>query len=160
MVIDTNKLEDILNKEIEIYTELEKWTFDKKQSLVNCDIKNLKRIDKEIKKYTAKAQILEKEKFKLTNSNLLLKDVIEKIEDKEKVARLSNLSEKLKSTAGNIQKENKVNEQLIKHGLKMLEFTVLSITKVLAPEVSAYNYRGKTNKNNTSVKISSISREA
>lgn len=161
MLLDLNRLEEVLNKEFEIYDEIERHTEYKKQILIKCDMDNLKEIDLKIEKYVKMAKVLEDERNKITEgNNLPLKEIISNVDNNEIKNKILNIGEKIKNKTDLIKKQNSLNEELIKHGLKMLEFTVLSITNVLSPDVSSYNACGKKNKSNNSVNISSIIREA
>src|ERR1035437_2818471 len=138
MVLDIKEFEKVLDKEINVYLKIEKCVLEKKQSLVVGDLKKLKVIDFELNKYSALAKKLEEERNKVTSSfdknNLTLKEIIEKIEEKEKRDRLTTLREKLKKIVNSVKSHNDINVKLIEHALKMLELSVLAIAKALIPE--------------------------
>ncbi|OGH99416.1 MAG: hypothetical protein A2104_02390 [Candidatus Melainabacteria bacterium GWF2_32_7] len=157
------ELEEVLNKEIEAYSKLEKYILDKKDSLISGDIEKLRNIDYEIEKFNSETGILEGKRAKITSKfgheNLSLREIIKKIEKEDKAEKISGLRIKLKNLAENIQRQNKINNQLIKHSLNILEFSIVSIANALMPEASAYNNFGKINNNQQSKGVSSINHE-
>lgn len=163
MQLDILELENILNQEIDVFSELEKYTIEKKQHLINSDIENLRSVDIEIEKLSVTISDLELKKSQLLSKTGKLQDLtgaIEELVDKEKASTLTILKNKIKDLVLNIYKQNNINAQLIEHSLKLIEQTVLIITNTLMPETSAYNSSGKVKKNQTKTGVSSIIQEA
>lgn len=157
------ELEKILNEEIEAYTRLEKYILKKRDSLISGDLEKLKNIDDEIEKFGHEAEEIETKRIKtgkkLGNENLTLKEIIERIEEEDKAENFSNLRTKLKTIIENINRQNKVNTQLIEHSLKIVEHSIVAIANILIPEATAYNNFGKISKNQVKTGVSSVIHE-
>jgi len=159
------ELEKILDREIEAYSKLEKYIIDKKESLINGDIEKLRDIDCEIEIITSITGDLESKRSEVSSrfgdENLSLKEIIERIEEEDKVKNITNRRSKLKNLVDNIQRQNNINAKLIEHSLKLVEFSVNSIANALLPEMSAYNNQGKIQKSRVKTEIiSSVIHEA
>lgn len=143
------ELEKILNQEIEAYSKLEEYINGKKEYLIKGDIAKIKTVDIELEKYNGIIEKLEEKRKEIYPANITLKEIIEKIENKEQADRISEQKNKIKRFVLNIQKLNKINIELLKHSLKMIENSIVFIANVLVPEGSAYNKKGlsKTVKN-------------
>lgn len=157
------ELEKILNEEIEAYSTLEKYIIEKKDNLIQGNIEKLKYTDNELEKYSAIVEKLETKRAKVSskfgNERMSLREIIDNIEDNRQAERISSTRDKLQNIAGNIQRHNNINAQLIAHSLKLIEHSVVSIANILVPESSAYNNSGKI-KCTQAETISSVVHEA
>lgn len=146
------ELEKLVNQEVEVYSQLEKYVLDKKECLIKRDLNRLKDVDCEIQKINMLVDKLEIKRANLNlnfgKRNMTLSEIINMIEkdDRKQAERFSAIREKLKYLATSIQRQNNINTQLIHHSLKLIEHSVKTIANVLIPESSAYNRYGK-NKN-------------
>ena len=156
------ELEKLLNEEIEAYSEIEKYIYDKKESLIKCDIEKLKDIDCNLEEYTCLIANIESKRknvtSKINNENMTLQEIILKIEDKNQAQRFLTTGEKIKNLVSNIKEQNNICNSLIQHGLKLVEFSINSIASALVPESSSYNRMGKTKQHQS--QVSSIIQEA
>ena len=156
------ELEAILTNQLDVYSGLEKLVLEKKNYLVKGDIESLKKVDIEIEKNSLVLKDLEFKRTQVNKmfgkGNILLSEVIKSITDKEQADRLEKIGHNLKRCILNIKKYNEMNSRLIEHGLKMIEQSVSTISRVLVPESSAYGATGKLKKVRSD--ISSVQREA
>lgn len=157
------ELEKVLSEEIETYTNLEKIIIAKKESLVKGDMEKLKNIDCEIEKFVSITQELDNKRIsvssKFSDENLTLEEIIEIIEkeDQKEAQQIANLRKQLKFKAENVQRQNKINAQLIENALKLIEFSINSIIKAVTPEAVSYNNMGKfKNNNRNKISVSSV----
>lgn len=153
------ELEKILNQEIEAYLKLEEYIDGKKNYLINNDIEKVKSVDTELEKYNQIVEKLEQKRKQIYPDNLSLKEIIERIENKEQANKISSLRDKLKSILPNIQKQNTINAELLKHSLKIVEKSINIIANVLVPEGSAYNQNGMSKFEKRFSNLSSIEHE-
>ena len=139
------ELEKILEQEIEACSKLEKAIINKKGLLIKGDIEGLMKTDIELEIYNSAVEKLEqKRKFLETETPSL---------------KIKKLRKELKSSLNNIEKHNNITSELLKHSLRIVESSILSITNILVPESASYNNKGKINGENTEI-ISSIIHEA
>jgi len=163
MIKEINDLEEVLNKEIEAYSNLEKYLSDKKTVIVQRDVEKLKHIDMEIQSWSNKIQTLDAKLKQISSDfegeNLTLNQIIERIEKEKKPSELPVLKNKLNNIADKTRRQNKINLELLEHTMKIIENSVNIIANALAPEVSSYNKRGRKIENNAET-VSSIMHEA
>lgn len=156
------ELEKILNSELEVFSKLESFLVDKKTYLIKGDIEKIKQIDTEIEKQGFEIKKTGNKRNEvisgISGNKTSLMEIIKKVEDKNQASRLLILKEKLNKAAENIEKQNNINDQLIKHSLNLIDRTVNLITNVLSPPTSAYNHSGKIKNNHSG--ISSIIQDA
>ena len=153
------ELEKILNQEIEAYSKLEEYISGKKQHLINNDMEKIIVVDAELEKYNYIVEKLEEKRKQLYPDNSTLKEIIEKIENKDQAKKLFNLRNKMKSILSNIQKQNTINIELLKHSLKIVENSIVVIANALVPEGSAYNKKGATKAEKRLFDLSSVEHE-
>lgn len=153
-------LEKILNQEIEAYSRLEEYITDKKSHLINGDLEKIKTVDLELEKYNYIVEKLEEKRKQIYPENSTLRQIIEKIENKEQADKISQLREKIKTVSTNIQKQNTINVELIKNSLKMVENSIILIANALVPEGSAYNQKGASKTVKNLSYLSSVDHEA
>lgn len=140
------ELEKILEQEINACSQLEKYITDKNELLVKGDIEGLIKTDKELEKYNEAVKKLEEKR--------------QEIYPDRHPPQLKTQVDKLKTKLINIEKLNNINAELLNHSLKIIEGSILSITKVLVPESSSYNRKGKVKQEETTQAISSVIHEA
>lgn len=153
------ELETLLQQEIDACSKLEGYIDDKRQYLVKGDIESIMSVDVELEKYNSALEKLEEKKHQLYPEKSSLTEIIEGIQEKNQAARLNSLKNKLGGSLQNIQKQNNINAELIKHSLKVIEGSINSIVNVLVPESSSYNNRGKFIQEENAQTISSVIRE-
>ncbi|MDD3149719.1 MAG: flagellar protein FlgN [Candidatus Gastranaerophilales bacterium] len=146
-------LENILNKEIETFLSLEKLLKDKKETLIKVDVDSLQTIDDQIKEIAQKIQNIQKERLAISDQSL--DDILKEIDDKSRISKFSKIREKIKSLGKSIEKLNNVNQELIEHGLKLINADVTSIIKAFTPVNNTYNKQGQS-KNINPTGISSV----
>jgi len=156
---DVLELEKILNQEIEAYSKLDEYITEKRCCLINGDINKVIEVDTELQKYNSAVEKLDKKRREIYPEDLTLKDIIEKIENKEQAKKISTLREKVKTLILKVQKQNFINNELIKHSLKIVESSIISIANVLIPESAAYNIKGAIKTNSRLSSISSVEHE-
>jgi len=156
---DILELEKILEQEIEACENLEKQLTDKKESLIKGDIDAMLRADTELEKYNSAIEKLEEERKKLYPEHSALSDIIENIEDKNSADNLSGMREKFLSKLETVRHKNNLNEELIRHSLKIVDSSINSIINMFVPENSSYNHKGLFEGESTQA-ISSVVHEA
>jgi len=154
------ELEKLLNEEIEAYSKLEEYITDKKNCLISGDMTKVQSIDSELQKYNCAIEKLKEKRSEIYPENLTLKQIIDRIENKEHANKILSLRLKIKGIVTNIQKQNTISTELIKHSLKVIENSIISIANVLVPEGSAYNKNGTAQKRDNIPHLSSIEHEA
>ena len=140
------ELEQILEQEIDACSQLEKYIIEKKEYLVKGDIDGLIQADSQLEKYNEAVKKLEEKRQDLYPENPPLEII--------------KLEKKLKEKLISIENYNNINAELLKHALKILESSFLSITKVLVPESASYNNRGQFAREENIQIISSVIHEA
>jgi len=155
-----HELERILNQEIEAYSKLEEYISGKKEHLINNDMEKVRVVDVELEKYNYIVEKLEEKRKQIYPDNSTLKEIIERIENKEQANKISNLRDKMKTILSNIQKQNTINMELLKHSLKIIENSIVVIANALVPEGSAYNKKGAVKAEKRLFDLSSVEHEA
>jgi hypothetical protein len=156
---EVQELEKILNQEIEAYQKLEEYINEKNNYLVKSDIEKVKEIDVELEKYNFAVKKLEQKRKDIYPDNLTLKEIIDRIEDKEQADNISNLRGQIKEIIPKVQKKNKINQELLKFSLKLVENSLTSIANVIAPEGAAYTRQGASKTRTSILSISSVDHE-
>lgn len=160
------ELESILDREIELYSSIEKNTFDKKEFLIKGEMEQIQKTDEQILIHSQNVentiQIRKKINMKLGDEGLQLSDIVEKAYniDRDVANRLKNRQNKINEKIKNIKSGNLVIAELLKHSLKVINGTIFSISKSLNKEISkltSYNNTGHVESNR---QISSIIKEA
>jgi hypothetical protein len=154
------ELEFLLNQEIEAYSKIEEYITDKNSLLVKGEMEKVKTLDEELEKYNFIIEKLERKRRQITPRNTTLKDIINRIEDKNEAEKLAGLREKIKSILANVQRQNIISSELIKYSMKIVENSISVIANVLVPEGSAYNRTGGVKTSKEIFNISSVEIEA
>ena len=141
----------VLEKECTEYEVLLGLSTEKTPVIVTGDLQALQRITDEEQLVVARINHLDKERAEVMGdiANVMNKDVdtlkltnlIEMLKSRPaESAKLAKVHDRLKTVAGNMQKINERNGELIKHSLEMVEFdmTLLQAMKT-APETANYN---------------------
>lgn len=163
---DINELEQILDGEIDAYSRLEKCVMDKKDILIKGDMDALRKIDAQLENHIVLVSKLEKQRqiviSRIGCGTSTLRDIIDGVNNKESASSLDKKLLNLKDLVFNVKRYNDINAELIKHSLKLIEHSVVSIANVLMPESSSYNGKGraKTDRKNQNISISSVNAEA
>lgn len=160
-----NKIEKIIDKEIEAYLELEKYVDAKTAVLIKNDVQGLEDVDNKIIEKTtnvatlARARQLEcinVQRIDLTFSELVGHALsVDQLQGK----RFEEKRKKLKDIVKNIQDKNNINAKLIDNSLFIMNKTIDFILKIVAPELDSYTQNGQMRKLNDNYKISSIEQE-
>jgi len=162
MKVEFQELENILNKQIEIYEGIEAFMLAKKECLIKGNMEELKKVDIEIEKLSIVINKIEEKRKEINkkfgNENISLKEVLEKMENVDQIQCISLLGKKLKEKILKIQTLNSINKNLIEHGLKMVEHSISLIANALVPESVSYGSTGKLI--NKTSEISSVQHEA
>ncbi len=140
------ELEKILEQEIDACNNLEKYIIEKNDYLIKGDIEGLIKTDVELEKYNEAVKKLEQKRQEIYPDN--------------PPAHIEELKQDLKNKLISIEKKNLLNSELLKHALKIVASSITSITKVLVPESSSYNCKGKISREENTQTISSIVHEA
>jgi len=164
LIIDAEKIENILNYEITTYSNIQNCILSKKEALIKGDIETLQKIDNEILIYEQEITKIEAERNNIKGSfqRMTLGEVVEKLQkiDKQQAERILEKKEKIKEISQNIKKYNEVNTELIKHAIKLVENSISSIIGAFVPETKSYNSYGKSSKNTANTMISSVIKNA
>ncbi len=158
-------LENIIDKEIDGYKDIAKLYADKKEILIHAKATELFNVDEEIKNVYKRINNLSNERKKITVAMQMptfsLTDIINRIkeEDKETAQKFEQKREQVQTLAKNIFELEKVNLELIKHGMHVTNKTLEIIIKGLKPITNEYNQNGK-NITKEKLEMSSIIEEA
>lgn len=160
-----DKIEKIIDKEIEAYLELEKFIDAKTSVLVKNDILALEEVDSKIIEKTTNVatfararqqECINVERIDLTFSELVRHAFnIDEVQSK----RFDEKRKKLEKIVQEIQKKNNINAKLIDNSLFIMNKTIDFILKIIAPELDSYTQNGQMKKLNDNYKISSIEQE-
>lgn len=142
---------DVLEKENAAYQELLQLSMKKTPVIVKGDIASLGVITDEEQGVVGRIHHLEQKREEVMRdiANVLNKDVntlklthlIQMLNSQPKEqARLSQISDRLKSTTGQMRRVNEQNKELLENALEMVEFD-LNLLKGMrtAPETANYN---------------------
>ncbi len=166
MIEKLNELEQILDKEIKTYKEIDECIIDKKNILMKNDAESLLKVDQKLLSYSQKMTDLEKERINfystMTPRQSSLSAIIESAMnlDRNKANKIQEKRNKIVSLAKNIEKNENTNKELVKHSLKMIESTVSMIAKALNPKMDSYGNTGKAYGRAITPGLSSIVKEA
>ena len=161
-----DKIEKIIDKEIEEYKLLEKSLDTKTEFLMKNDVKNLEELDIKIIEQLNNVAVLnnkrQKECITLGRIDLSFDEIIKRTLaiDESQATRLLEKKSTFQSIYSNIQKKNNINAKLIQNSLLVLNKRVDFVLKMVAPELDSYNQKGNMKKINENYKISSIEKEA
>ena len=161
-----DKIEEIVDREILAYQELESMVDEKTNLIRKNNLDGLENIDIKIIEHTTSLanlirarqnQCIYVERIDLTFAEIV--DRASKV-DELQAKRLDEKRLHLAEIAVRIRKQNNINAKLIQNTLLLMNRTVDFILKLLAPELDLYNQQGRMNKLNDNYKISSIEEEA
>lgn len=142
---------DVLEQEDAAYQELLQLSMKKTPIIVKGDVASLESITDEEQSVVSRINLLDKQREEVMKdiANVLNKDVntlklsnlvqLLKSQPKEQ-GRLSELTDRLRSTTGHMQRVNEQNKELLESSLEMVEFD-LNLLKGMrtAPETANYN---------------------
>lgn len=158
-------LENIINKEIDGYKDIEKLYMDKKEILIHGKSDELLAIDEKIMNaYKGLNNSLEARKVimkSLEMPTFSMTDLINKIKsaDEEAAKNFENKKAEANTLAQRIFELDRVNLELIKHGMHVTNKTLEIIIKGLKPITNEYNQKGQ-NITKEQLEMSSIIEEA
>lgn len=161
--VNTIDLENLLKSELDVCLKLEESVLEKKKHLIHSDIEAMRLVDVEIERLSILLNNFEAKKTEMLKDFNKGKDFnlfLNSLTDKNSANNVSSLRDRIKISAINIQKQNKINAQLIEHALKLVEGSLMIITNAFMPETSSYNNLGKKQKFQSKNSVSSIVKEA
>ncbi len=159
------KLENIVDKEIDGYKNIEKLYADKKEMLIHGKVNDLFNIDAKItdtyKNINDCSEARKQMARNMEVQGFSLTDIINKIktQDAEAAKKFEEKKEEVNVLAQNIFKLEKVNLELLKHGIHVTGKTMEIILKSVKPVTEEYNQKGK-NITKNQLEMSSIVEEA
>lgn len=142
-------LENIIDKEIDGYKNIEKLYTDKKEILISGKSTNLYDVDAKISDSYKKLHNAFEARQKLTKAmdipTCSMTDIINKIKELDKTAAEKLESKKLEvnELAQRLYKLENTNMELLKHGMHVTNKTLEIIIKGLKPITNEYNQRGQ-----------------
>ncbi len=160
-----DKIEKIIDKEIETYLELEKYIDSKTSVLVKNDIPSLEEIDEKIIEKTTGVATLararQQECINVERIDLTFSELVKHAfnVDSNQGKRFEEKRKNLEGIVKEIQKKNNINAKLIDNSLFIMNKTIDFILKIVAPELDSYTQNGQMRKLNDNYKISSIEQE-
>jgi len=158
-------LENIINKEIDGYKDIEKLYMDKKEILIHGKSDELMAVDEKIMNaYKGLNNSLEARKVimkSLEMPTFSMTDLINKIKsaDEESAKKFEAKKNEANKLAQRIFELDRVNLELIKHGMHVTNKTLEIIIKGLRPITNEYNQKGQ-NITKEQLEMSSIIEEA
>lgn len=158
-------LENIIDKEIDGYKNIEKLYIDKKEILIHGKGTDLYEVDTKIIDTYKNINNLSETRKSITKSmnipTFSLTDLINKIrtEDEVTAKKFEQKRDEVKELAQKIYKLEKINVELVKHGIYITNKTIEAMLKGVSISTKEYNNKGK-NISNEQLEMSSIIEEA
>lgn len=159
------KLETIVDKEIDGYKNIEKLYVDKKEILINGKGTDLYDVDSKIvNTYKSLSDLSEIRKNITKSMNITtfsMSDMINSIkkEDEKAAKKFEEKREEVNKLAKRIFELERVNLELVKHGIYLTNKTIEAMLKGVSSVTKEYNNRGK-NISKEQLEMSSIVEEA
>ncbi len=159
------ELENLIDKEIDGYKNIEKLYTDKKEILIKGKATDLYDVDAKIINTYKKISDLSDARKTVTKAldipTFSITDVINKIKntDQETAKKLEEKKAEVNELAKRIYKLEKINIELTKHGLLVTGKTIEAMLKGVATVNNEYNAKGQNIKDDR-LKMSSIVEEA
>jgi hypothetical protein len=143
-----NILQDILNRQAEVYAQVEERMAEKRKILVEGTPHRLATLDQELTALIQKATILERERMdwltEMGYEDQTLRQVIASL-NPIWAKPLNDLRDRLLRQMANIQETNRESRSLLDLSIKWIEDTVEVIAQAIAPEAGAYDHKGAKN---------------
>jgi hypothetical protein len=161
-----DKFEEIVDKEIVAYSELESMLVQKTELIHKNEVDKLEELDIKIIEHTTSLTNLirarQNQCIYIERIDLTFSEVIERIKtiNEAQAERLQQKKQIMEKLTKEINKQNNINAKLIQNTLLIMNRTVDFILKLLAPELDLYNQRGQMSRINDNYKICSIEQEA
>lgn len=158
-------LENIINKEIDGYKDIEKLYMDKKEILIHGKSEELMNVDEKIMNaYKGLNNSLEARRVVMKSMEMptfSMTDLINKIKSADEEAAKNFEAKKAEANklAQRIFELDRVNLELIKHGMHVTNKTLEIIIRGLKPITNEYNQKGQ-NITKEQLEMSSIIEEA
>ena len=158
-------LENIINKEIDGYKDIEKLYMDKKEILIHGKSEELMNVDEKIMNaYKGLNNSLEARRVVMKSMEMptfSMTDLINKIKsaDEEAAKNIEAKKTEANKLAQRIFELDRVNLELIKHGMHVTNKTLEIIIRGLKPITNEYNQKGQ-NITKEQLEMSSIIEEA
>ena len=163
--INIEKLENIIDSEINGYEKIEKLYADKKELLIKGKANDLHTIDEKItdeyKNITSFAEQRKNMSETMNMPTFSMTDIINNIkkEDEKAALKFEEKKAKVNELAKRIFELERTNLELLKHGMHVTNKTLEIIIKGLQPITKEYNQKGE-NITKNQLEMSSIIEEA
>lgn len=142
---DLDALKEILNEEIDFYTQIEEKMSRKKTVVIQGNVEELLRLDQEMIALGQRTAELEQRRIavmiKMGRENQTLKDFIGGL-DSTDMGPFKDARKRLCRVVESVRDLNNQNQTLLKMSLRWIESSVETIAKLLVPEGAAYTANG------------------
>lgn len=158
-------LENIIDKEIDGYKNIEKLYIDKKEILIHGKGTDLYEVDTKIVDTYKSINNLSETRKNITKAlevpTFSMTDLINKIKEQDAQAaqKFEKKKETVKELAHKIFELERINTELVKHGIYLTNKTIEAMLKGVSTVTKEYNQKGQ-NISNEQLEMSSIIEEA
>lgn len=158
-------LENIIDKEIDGYKNIEKLYIDKKEILIHGKGTDLYEVDTKIVDTYKSINNLSETRKNITKAlevpTFSMTDLINKIKEQDAIAaeKFEKKKETVKELAHKIFELERINTELVKHGIYLTNKTIEAMLKGVSTVTKEYNQKGQ-NISNEQLEMSSIIEEA
>lgn len=158
-------LENIIDKEIDGYKNIEKLYIDKKEILIHGKGTDLYEVDTKIVDTYKSINNLSETRKNITKAlevpTFSMTDLINKIKEQDAFAaeKFEKKKETVKELAHKIFELERINTELVKHGIYLTNKTIEAMLKGVSTVTKEYNQKGQ-NISNEQLEMSSIIEEA
>lgn len=158
-------LENIIDKEIDGYKNIEKLYIDKKEILIHGKGTDLYEVDTKIVDTYKSINNLSETRKNITKAldvpTFSMTDLINKIKEQDAQAaeKFEKKKETVKELAHKIFELERINTELVKHGIYLTNKTIEAMLKGVSTITKEYNQKGQ-NISNEQLEMSSIIEEA
>ena len=140
--IEMEDFKTILNHEIQVHNNIERYLSRKKDVIIKGDLDALTQVDNALESLTQQARELEKERLaimvQMGREGETMKAFLKSLKTGEDTEILAHAREQLAVTTQEIKKLSLTNRDLLTQSIRFIEQSVEVIATMLAPEGSAY----------------------
>lgn len=150
-----------LSEQAEVFSSLIKFSIDKKEAIIKNNTADIQAILSTENEYIGKSMRLGKEREKILHdiafvlnvkkNTVTLSELIELINSPQDKERLISMRKNLVGLLNNLKEINELNENLIKHSLEYIDYSMNVLRSFLNPEPTYFDYSG--NEINSSSKM-------